>query len=83
MYTTQQMKTKKRHEFRSDKEMKGWLNISGSSHLENPNDVFVRPTKWGLFKWNKENFYPLQNATSLHDEEVSHVELVCRPVAFL
>jgi hypothetical protein len=74
---------KSRFEFKSKKEMLGWMNISGDSHLENPDDKFVKPIKWGLFRWNENSFYPIENAISIHDKEVLHNELVCRPVEFL
>lgn len=76
------MKTMYRHEFKNQKDMIGWINTSGSSHIESSEDIFIRPVKWGLFRWNKENNYPINNAISLHDKEVTHNEYVCRPVEF-
>jgi hypothetical protein len=77
------MQSKKRYEFKNQKEKDAWLNTSGASHLENSEDVFVKPIKWGLFEWNAENRYPIENAISLHEKEVNDIHLVCRPVAFL
>jgi hypothetical protein len=77
------MQSKKRYEFKNQKEMCFWLNTSGASHLGNSEDVFVKPIKWGLFEWNTENRYPIENAISLHEKEVNDIHLVCRPVAFL
>ena len=72
-----------RFEFKSKKEMIGWVNLSGSSHLKNPDDKFAKPLKWGLFEWNENSFYPIEKAVSIHNKDVKHSKLVCRPVEFL
>lgn len=74
---------KSRLEFKGKNEMIGWINLSGASHLETPDDKFAKHIKWGLFKWNDKSFYPVENAISIHNKYVEHNELVCRPVEFL
>lgn len=77
------MMQKKRFQFKNNADKKGWLNTTGASHIERADDIFIRPTNWGLFKWNAENKYPAESAISTHDTEVDDLMLVCRPIEFL
>jgi hypothetical protein len=80
------MRQQQRFEFKNSAQASGWINTSGASHLPNSTDIFVRPTVWGLFTWNKENSYPIESAVSLHREDVEQThgqgKFVCRPVTF-
>ena len=77
------MYIKLRHEFKKNSDFIGWINTSGQSHIINQYDIFIKPIKWGLFVWNENSSYPIENAISVHLKEVNHNNLVCRPIIFL